>query len=160
MYFLEIKYLFYILLAVTLLVHFIMDILRFKIGNIIDDIDNYSVNNAIFKISFIETAYLEFQDNFTVKRYIHNYNQLLSKKKDSALSKKESAILDTLEKDIQLLKISFLSSVVLDNQELVPQELFSKVERFLFIIKSAQILGFVKIIMSILTFLMFVYLIF
>lgn len=160
MNYLELKYSFYILLVITLILYFVSDILRYKIANEIESISKYIEKENILDIPFIKVAYSDFQNNFTVKNYLKNYDYLLSKKNHSNLSNQEQDVLDTLEKDIELLKISFLSSIVLDNQEHIEEELFLKIKKFISIIKSAQVVKFFKVILTIISFTLFFKIIF
>lgn len=155
MNYLELKYGFYVLLVITLILYFVSDILRYKIANEIESISKYIEKENILDIPFIKVAYSDFQNNFTVKSYLKNYEYLLSKKNHSNISNQEQDVLNTLEKDIELLKVSFLSSIVLDNKEHVKEELFLKIKKFISIIKSAQVVKFFKIILTLLSLVLF-----
>lgn len=156
----EIRYCFYTLLTITLIIYFLSDILKHKIQDHITIINNYIKENDIFNIPFIKIAYSEFENNPTVKNYISNYNYLFLKKEKSNLSKMEEEVFQTLKKDIELLKISFLTSIVLDNEEDFDIELIQRIKKFTSIIKKAQILKIVKIILTIPCIVLFIKIVF
>lgn len=145
----ESRYCFYILLAITLLIYFISDMLKHRIEDHICVLNEYIENNRIFDIGFVKVAYEEFEDNPTVKKYINNYNYLLSKKSKFDLSQIENEVFLTLSKDIELLKISFLTSIVLDNQSNFDILLVEHVKKFISIIKKSQLLRILKITLTI-----------
>lgn len=156
----EIKYCFYILLGITIMCYFISDILKYQLMNHVDKISTYIKENNIFEIQFVELAYNEFKNNPTVKNYIDNYNYISLKKENSTLSKAEDKIYKTLKKDIELLQISFLTYIVLDNEEKFDIILTQYIKKFIFTIKKAQILKFFKIILTIPCIVLFIKLVF
>lgn len=156
----EIRYCFYTLLAITITLYFISDILVHKTQDYITTIGSYIEKNNIFDIPFIKVAYDEFKDNPTVRKYINNYNYLVSKKEKYHLSKAEEGVFQTLQKDIELLKISFLTTIVLDNEERFDDELTQDVKKFISIIKKVQIIKFIKIILTIPCIVLFIKIVF
>lgn len=156
----EIRYWFYTLLTITLTLYFISDILKHKIQNYITVINNYIKENNTFDIPFVKLAYAEFSDNPTVRNYINNYNYLLLKKEKYNLSKAEESIFQTLENDIELLKISFLTSIVLDNEDSFDIKLTQDIKKFIFIIKKVQIIKLLKIILTIPCIVLFIKIVF
>lgn len=156
----EIRYCFYILLATTLICYCISDILKYKLRNHVTEISNYIQENSIFDIPFIKVAYDEFKKNPTVKGYIDNYNYISSKKENYQLSKAEEKISKTLQKDIELLQISFLTYVVLDNEEKFDIILNEHIKKFISTIKKARILKFLKFILTIPCIVLFIKIVF
>lgn len=151
----QLKYLFYCILAITLIVYFIFDIVKYKMEQILNILNDYINLNDVFNIPFIYEAHKDFQDNPMVKQYIENYNYLILKKEKSFLSTSEENILISLEKDIQLLRISFLTSIVIDNKDMVDEELFKYIKKFIKAIKCAQILRLLRIILTIVSIVIF-----
>lgn len=160
MSYLELKYNFFILLATTLILYFIFDVLKYKIENQVKLISEYINDNKIFEIPFIKVEYAEFSESITVKNYIKNYEYLSSKKDNSSLTPMEEKAFQTLEEDIKLLNISFLSSIVLNNKESVAEELYLKIKKFISIIKLAQIIKILKLILTLVCLVLFLKLVF
>lgn len=145
----ETKHYFYILLFLTLSLYFFSDILKYKITNLITEISNYCKDNNIFEIPLIKIAYNEFKNETEVKFYIKKYEHLNNKKNNENLSQNEIEILSILEKDIEILKISFLSSLITNNKDLlIENTLLKKVKRFLTILKLSYVLKIIKTILT------------
>lgn len=156
----EIRYCFYTLLAITIFFYFICDIFKYKIQNYVDIINNHIEEKNIFDIPFVKVAYSEFKNNPTVRNYINNYNYIASRKEKYHLSKAEEEVFQTLKKDIELLKISFITTIVLDNEERFDTQLTQDIKKFISIIKKVQILKFIKIILTIPCIVLFIKIVF
>lgn len=145
----QIRYYFYTLLTITLTTYFISYILRSKMQEQISLLTDYIQTQKIFDITFVKNSYSEFQDNSTVKKYLSNYNHLLSKKEKGTITSLESELLSTLTKDIELLKISFLIPIALDNKHFFEEELITNIETFLKNIKAIRFFKILKILLTI-----------
>lgn len=156
MLFYKLKYYFYVLLAITLIIYFLSDIIKYKTKNHMNFIIKYINENNIFEIPFIKIAYNEFQSSDMVKKYIDNFNYLKAKKEHNNLSKLEETVFETLSKDIEILKVSFLSSIVLDNEDYIEKELVKHIKELTSLIKKVQLLKFFKFILTISCIVMFI----
>lgn len=143
------RYYFYTLLTITLTTYFISYILRSKMQEQISLLTDYIQTQKIFDITFVKNSYSEFQDNSTVKKYLSNYNHLLLKKEKGTITSLESELLSTLTKDIELLKISFLIPIALDNKHFFEEELITNIETFLKNIKAIRLFKILKILLTI-----------
>ena len=154
------KYCFYIILAITLSLYYITSRLKDSIKKYIDDISNYIDENKVFETGFMKVAYNDFTNSDTVKNYLENYQYLISKKENSNTSKIEDEIIKKLNEDIKVLNVSFLSTVVNDNREYFEDSLKDNIQRFLKIIKKVQILNLFKFILTIISIVMFIIIMF
>ena len=154
------KYCFYIILAITLSIYYTTGLLRDKIKEDVDTISKYIEDNKVFETNFMKVAYNEFITSYTVKNYMDNYNYLIKKKAESNTSKLEDEMIERLNEDIKVLKVSFLSSVVIDNEEYFDDDLKNYIKKFLEIIKKVQILNIFKFIFTILSIIMFIVIVF
>lgn len=154
------KYCFYIILAITLSVYYTTGLLRDKIKEYVDTISKYIEDNKVFETNFMKVAYNEFTSSYTVKNYMDNYNYLINKQAESNTSKLEDEMIERLNEDIKVLKVSFLSSVVIDNEDYFEDILKSHIKNFLEIIKKVQILNIFKFIFTILSVIMFIIIVF
>lgn len=152
----NIKMLFFTILAITLIVYFIYDIVVYKIESYVKEIYNYSEENEIFKIDIVKSGLEDFKNNFTVKKYIENYEFLEEKKKNDSLSKNESTLLENIEKDIHLLNVSFLTAMIIDNPEEFPIELLNIIIRFKKFIILSQVIKIFKIVLTIASLILFI----
>lgn len=154
------KYCFYIILAITLSVYYTTGLLRDKIKEYVDTISKYIEDNKVFETNFMKVAYNEFTSSYTVKNYMDNYNYLINKQAESNTSKLEDEMIERLNEDIKVLKVSFLSTVVIDNEDYFEDILKSHIKNFLEIIKKVQILNIFKFIFTILSVIMFIIIVF
>lgn len=154
------KYCFYIILAITLSVYYTTGLLRDKIKEYVDTISKYIEDNKVFETNFMKVAYNEFTSSYTVKNYMDNYNYLINKQAESNTSKLEDEMIERLNEDIKVLKVSFLSTVVIDNEDYFEDILKSDIKNFLEIIKKVQILNIFKFIFTILSVIMFIIIVF
>lgn len=154
------KYCFYIILAITLSVYYTTGLLRDKIKEYVDTISKYIEDNKVFETNFMKVAYNEFTSSYTIKNYMDNYNYLINKQAESNTSKLEDEMIERLNEDIKVLKVSFLSTVVIDNEDYFEDILKSDIKNFLEIIKKVQILNIFKFIFTILSVIMFIIIVF
>ena len=154
------KYCFYIILAITLSVYYTTGLLRDKIKEYVDTISKYIEDNKVFETNFMKVAYNEFTSSYTIKNYMDNYNYLINKQAESNTSKLEDEMIERLNEDIKVLKVSFLSTVVIDNEDYFEDILKSDIKNFLDIIKKVQILNIFKFIFTILSVIMFIIIVF
>ena len=156
----EFKYCFYIILAITLILHYTVNLLKDKSKEYTELISRYIEDDKIFEINFMKVAYNEFISSSYASNYIDNYNYLINKKAENNTSKIEEEIIKQLNEDIKVLKVSFLSTIVSDNEEYFENNLKNDVNIFLKIIKKIQILNIFKFIFTFLSIIMFIILVF
>ena len=75
----QFEHCFYIILAVTLFIYYTVDRLKDLSKSDVLTITNYINKHSILERGFVKTAYIEFSNSDSVKRYLDNYNYLLNK---------------------------------------------------------------------------------
>lgn len=156
MFGIQFEHCFYIILAITLFIYYRVNRLKDLTKNDVLIITNYINESQILTRGFVKTAYIEFSNSNTVKRYLDNYKYLVSKKETSETSKLEDDIIERLHKDIELLNVSFLSTIVLDNNDYFEEDACSMIDSFNSKIKNIQILNVFKYIFTIISIIMFI----
>lgn len=155
MFVIQFKHCFYIILAITLFIYYKVSQLKDLTKNDVSTISSYIKEHDLLERGFIKTAYVEFSNSDSVKRYLDNYKYLINKQETSEISKLEEDIIERLNKDIALLNVSFLSTLVLDNKDYFEEDICSMIHSFTSKIKKIQILNIFKFILTITTIIMF-----
>lgn len=155
MFEIQFKYCFYIILAITLFIYYKVNQLKDLTKNDVLIITDYINEHNVLEKGFIKTAYMEFSNSDSVKRYLDNYNYLINKQETSEISKLEEDIIERLSKDIELLNVSFLSTIVLDNKDYFKEDVYNMIHSFTSKIKKIQILNIFKFIFTVTSIIMF-----
>ena len=144
MNFILIKNIFYFILFITLTIYFISDRLKDNVKK-----QNYNLIEEQKKLNLLELPklkilYSNFKNDSSVKYYYREYEHLKNKKEKVDLSEKELEIFESIENDIDLLEISFLTTISVDNPDFneIPKDFRKKLIKF---IKSIKFLYFLKV---------------
>lgn len=162
MNFILIKNIFYFILFITLTIYFISDRLKDNVKK-----QNYNLIEEQKKLNLLELPklkilYSNFKNDSSVKYYYREYEHLKNKKEKVDLSEKELEIFESIENDIDLLEISFLTTIAVDNPDFneIPKDFRKKLIKFIKSIKFLYFLKVFKIIFTVISLVMFIYLIF